>query len=90
MAQPSVSTDEIRSAVRTYILEEFLPGEEPSALTDTTPLVSGGILDSIASVKFVSFLEERFGVRFEAHEISVDYLDTIDLVVKTVVGKLGG
>jgi len=90
MAQPSVSTDEIRSAVRTYILEEFLPGEDPSALTDTTPLVSGGILDSIASVKFVSFLEERFGVRFEAHEISVDYLDTIDLVVKTVVGKLGG
>lgn len=90
MPEASVSPDAIRSAVRSYILDEFLPGEDPSALTDETPLVSGGILDSIASVKLVSFLEEKFGVRFEANEISVDYLDTIDRVVQTVVDKLGG
>lgn len=90
MPETSVRRDEIRDAVREYLLTEFLPGEDPSALTDTTPLISGGILDSIASVKLVSFLEERFGVRFEAHEVSVDYLDTIDLVVDTVQRKLGG
>ncbi len=90
MPETSVSPDEIRSAVREYILTEFLPGEDPGALTDDTTLISGGILDSIASVKLVSFLEERYGVRFEAHEVSVDHLDTVDLVVKTVVSKLGG
>jgi acyl carrier protein len=90
MPETSVRRDEIRDTVREYLLTEFLPGEDPSALTDTTPLISGGILDSIASVKLVSFLEERFGVRFEAHEVSVDYLDTIDLVVDTVQRKLGG
>jgi acyl carrier protein len=78
----------IRKAAREYILTEFLPGEDPSALTDSTPLITGGILDSIASVKLVSFLEERFGVRFEAHEVSVDYLDTLDGIVGTVERKL--
>ena len=78
----------IRDAVREYILTEFLPGEDPLALTDSTPLITGGILDSIASVRLVSFLEERYGVRFEAHEVSVDFLDTIDRINETVERKL--
>jgi acyl carrier protein len=90
MPEASIPRDEIRSGVREYLLTEFLPGEDPAALTDSTPLISGGILDSIASVKLVSHLEERYGIRFEAHEVSVDYLDTVDLVVGTVQRKLGG
>jgi acyl carrier protein len=90
MSETSVSRDEIRDAVREYILTEILPGEDPSALTDDTPLITGGILDSISSVKIVSHLEERFGVRFEAHEVSADYLDTVALIVDTVQRKLGG
>lgn len=88
MSFASVSRDEIRSAVRDYLLTEFLPGEDPEALTDSTPLITGGILDSIASIKLVSYLEERFGVRFEAHEMSADYLGTVDLIVTTVERKL--
>jgi len=87
---PPASADEIRGTVREYLLTEFLPGEDPAALTDQTPLITGGILDSIASVKLVSHLEELYGVRFDAHEVSVDYLDTIDLVVDTIQRKLGG
>jgi acyl carrier protein len=85
----AVSKEEIRNEVRHYLLTEFLPGEDPSALEDTTPLISGGILDSIASVKLVSHLEEKYGIRFEAHEVSVDYLETVELVVDTVHRKLG-
>lgn len=90
MSEDSLRRDEIRSAVREYILAEFLPGEDSAALTDSTPLITGGILDSISSVRLISYLEERFGVRFEAHEITVDYLDTIDLIVTTIQRKLDG
>ena len=34
-------------------------GEDPSELTETTPLITGGILDSFATMKLVMFLEER-------------------------------
>ena len=81
-------TSEIRETVRDYVLEEFLPGERREALTDTTPLITGGILDSIATVKLVSFLEERYGVRFQAHEMSADHLDTVADVATTVAEKL--
>ena len=81
--------NEVHQAVKQHILEEFLPGEDPAALTDTTPLISGGVLDSISTVKLVTFLEERFGVQFEAHEISTDYLDTLNDITAIVQSKQG-
>ena len=66
--------DEIRDAVHDYILREFLPGEQPDNLTDDTPLITGGILDSISTLKLVTYLEERFGITVEAYEAGVDNL----------------
>jgi acyl carrier protein len=79
--------EEIENAVRDYILGEFLPGEDPSELTPQTPLISGGILDSISTLKLVVFLEERFGVTVEAHEAGIDHLDSIGRIVQMVNRK---
>ena len=79
---------EIREAVRKYVLAEFLPDEDPASLTNSTPLIRGAILDSIATVKLVTFLENRYGVEFQPHELSVDYLDTVDEITRTVIDKL--
>lgn len=86
---PEISADRqsVRDDVRDYILTEFLPREDSEALTDSTPLITGGILDSIASVRLVSHLEERYGIRFEADEMSVEYLDTVDRIVQIVQKK---
>jgi acyl carrier protein len=80
--------DEIKEAVRTYILDEFLPGEDPAELTDDTPLITGGILDSLATLKLVAFLEDRYSVTVQAHETDVDYLNTVTDIAKLVAGKL--
>jgi acyl carrier protein len=88
MTQPQPSQDGIAGTVKDYILREFLPGTDPSELTDTTPLVTGGILDSLATVKLVTFLEERFGIEVQAYETSVDYLDTIVDISGLVRSKL--
>ncbi|MBK8231051.1 MAG: acyl carrier protein [Candidatus Eisenbacteria bacterium] len=82
-----METSEIRAVVREYILKEFLPGEDPEALTDDLQLVSGRILDSLATLRVVAFLEEKFGFEFEAHEVGVQNLDSIDLMVKFVEEK---
>ena len=79
--------DEIATAVQEFILREFLPGEDPSELTDRTPLITGGILDSISTLKLVVFLEERFGVTVEAHEAGVDNLDTVGEIARLVSRK---
>jgi acyl carrier protein len=79
--------EEIRRAVHDYILREFLPGEDPDELTDQTPLITGGILDSISTLKLVSFLEDRFGVTVEAHEAGVDNLDSVAQIAHLIGEK---
>jgi acyl carrier protein len=78
---------DVGSTVRKFILEQFLPGEDPAELTDATPLITGGILDSLATMKLVTFLEERYGITMEAHEADPDHLDTIALIANLVRAK---
>lgn len=79
----------VRSDVREFILREFLPGENPDDLTDDLPLISAGILDSIATLKLVMHLEERFSITLAAHEASKEHLDSIEKIVSLVRSKMG-
>ena len=80
--------EDIRSAVRTFLLKEFLPGEDPGNLLDSTPLVTGGILDSIATLKMVAYLEQTFDVQFQAYEVDSENLNTVTDIVNLVQSKL--
>ncbi len=79
--------NDIQSTVREYILNEFLPGEDPAELTEATPLITGGILDSISTLKLVAFLEERFGILIEAHEAGVEHLDSVEQIAQLIGEK---
>ena len=78
---------EVESEIRRYILEEFLPGEDPNNLTTTTLLISTQVLESLAILKLVAFLEGEFGVTIEAYETSEDYMDTIADMTRLVQSK---
>jgi len=82
MANPTLQS------LREYILTEFLPGESPEALEDGTPLISGGILDSISTLKLVSHLEDTYGIEFQASEVSADHLDTLQAIAAIVDRKV--
>jgi acyl carrier protein len=77
----------IKATVKNFILNEFLPGEDPAALTDTTALVTTGILDSIAVLKAVTFLENQFGITIEPHEAVVENLNTLSDITRLVISK---
>ena len=59
----------------------------PGELTDGTPLITGGILDSIRTLKLVVFLEEHFHIRVEAYEAGVEHLDSIGQIAALVERK---
>lgn len=79
----------IRDKVKAYILEQFLPGENPDELADDTPLMTTGILDSLATLKLVTYLEEEFDIAVEAHEADAENLDSLERIVALVSGKKG-
>jgi acyl carrier protein len=82
-----VVMDEIETLIHDFILHEFLPGEAPDELKEETQLITGGILDSISTLKLVTFLEDHFGIRIEAYEAGVEHLDTIRSIAKLVAAK---
>lgn len=82
--------DETVRELREFVLREFLPGEPPESLENTTPLISGGVIDSIGTLKLVGFLEERFGIKAEAHEIDEENLDSIELMASFVESRRTG
>jgi acyl carrier protein len=81
--------DDIKEELRQYIISEFLPGEQPSNLKDDTPLRTNGILDSVATLRLVNFVEERYGIEVQAHETGVENFDCIDSIATFVESKRG-
>jgi acyl carrier protein len=80
-------SDARKQAIKDFIMSEFLPGEDPAELTDDTPLISGGILDSIATLKLVLFVEEQYGISFEPHEVDKENLDTLSRIMRLLASK---
>ncbi len=78
---------DVNGEVKEFLLKEFLPGEDPADLTDDLELYSSGILDSLATLKLVAFLEKHFNITIAAHEADKDNLHTVAQIVKLVDSK---
>jgi acyl carrier protein len=75
-----------KQEIRGYVAEHFLPGGQ--GLEDTTPLISGGLIDSIGMLGLISFMESRFGVEFMPREVDVHTLDNLNLIAALIDRKV--
>jgi len=78
----------IKEQVKNYILEEFCNEAETGAITNETPLLSSGIIDSISALQLVEFIEQTFNLQFQAHEVDQDNLNTLDKIEAFVISKV--
>src|ERR1700678_1111822 len=81
-------TMEIKTAVRQFIAENCLLGIPQTPIEDPTPLVPGGLIDSIGMIGLVSFLETRFKVEFVPREIDVHSLNTLEQIDELIRKKM--
>jgi len=75
---------DVKETIRQYILTTYLPGESAANLKDDTPLRSSGILDSLATLSLVSFVEKQFRIELDAHETGIETFDTIEAIATLV------
>ncbi|HPG28003.1 MAG: acyl carrier protein [Spirochaetaceae bacterium] len=78
---------QIQAIVKDFVLAEFLEGEDPSELKDDTELVTTGILDSLATLKLVTYIEEQFEVEIDADEADETHLNTLADIVRLIQSK---
>ena len=79
--------NEIKETIREFIVSTCLPGESPDSLRDDTPLLSSGILDSLAAVTLVTFLEKRFSIELNVYDTSIEQFDRIDDIARCIARK---
>ena len=77
----------VRDSLRSFVLTTFLPGEDPETLSADTPLLSSGIIDSIAVLDMVAWIESTFGVRLEQDDLGRERLDTIALIADLIAER---
>lgn len=71
------------------ILQEYFSSQSDKGkdLDPSASLIEKGLLDSMAIVKLISFLEERFGVELSDDEFDPDHFETIAAIAELVARK---
>lgn len=78
----------MRSELRAFIEENFLFGREIH-FTDDDSLLENGIIDSTGVLELLAWLESRWQVKVEDHELLPENLDSINRVASFVERKRG-
>ncbi len=56
-------------------------------VNETTALFSSSLLDSLAMVELIAFVEGAANVRFQPHDVTLDNLDSIERILGFVHQK---
>jgi acyl carrier protein len=76
--------DDINKIVRDYIVREYLQEDDERTITDTTPLISGGIVDSFSMVSLLRFIEKKYSIHIPDNDATPEAFDTVESIVGLV------
>ena len=77
----------VREKIRDYIINELLY-DTGSELTDDEPIISEGLMDSFALAELGVYVEKEFDVYIPDPDLTVEKMDTLDLIVARVMRDL--
>ncbi|MGZ4664036.1 MAG: acyl carrier protein [Frankiaceae bacterium] len=80
--EPSSEATEIRQQIHDYIVANFL--FDCDDVADDASLIDEGVLDSIAVLEVVMFVEERLGVAVSDEEVLPEHFGSIDALTAFV------
>lgn len=69
--------DELMTVIHDYVVREYLEEGDDREITETTPLITGGIVDSFSMVSLKRFLERKYSIRIPDEEATPDAFDTL-------------
>jgi acyl carrier protein len=76
--------DDLKRTILDYVVREYLEEGDDRTLDATTPLITGGIVDSFSMVSLKRFLERRYGIAIPDAEATPDAFDTVDRIAALV------
>jgi acyl carrier protein len=77
----------MREQVRSYIVDNFLFGDD-KGLEDSTSFLESGMIDSTGILEVISYLEEQFAIKVHDDELIPENLDSVGNIVGFLDTKL--
>jgi acyl carrier protein len=77
-------SNSVRSAIRSFIEENFLFQIGDQKLADNQSLLEAGVVDSTGVLELVAFLEDTFQLQIADKDIIPQNLDTVDAITAFV------
>jgi acyl carrier protein len=74
--------------VRTFIIDNFLFGQQDASLTNDESFLEGGIIDSTGVLELVAFLEQRYQIAIDDEDLMPANLDSVDRLVQFIARKM--
>jgi acyl carrier protein len=78
----------IEQELRQFVTDNFLFGQAACRLSSHDSFLDQGIIDSTGVLELVAFLEEKYRIKIEDHELTPEYLDSIHKLMKFLERKL--
>jgi acyl carrier protein len=76
-----------QASIEKFIIEDLLQGEGRKSIGLDEPLVSTGIIDSLAILRLIMFLEQDLGVKIGDGEVVLENFETLRQIVSFVENK---
>ncbi len=76
--------DQVMEVIRNYVIKEYLEEGDDREITETTPLISGGIVDSFSMVSLLRFLEKKYSIHIPDADATPEAFDTLQSIAALV------
>ena len=80
---------QIEEAVREFIFENFLFGQDDQVLNNDDSLLDNGIIDSTGVLELITFLEQQFQITVDDTELVPENLDSVSRLTSFIQRKQG-
>ena len=73
--------------LREHIINQYLKDKEPEGFSDDYNLIDEGILDSLAIMNLIAWLEKHFSIEFDEGDIVLENFSSVNALIDFVQQK---
>jgi acyl carrier protein len=75
---------ELEKVILDYVKKEYLEEGDDREITESTRIISGGIVDSFSMVSLKRFLEKKYDIRIPDADATPEAFDTVTSIAAVV------
>ncbi|TSA26407.1 MAG: acyl carrier protein [Bacteroidetes bacterium] len=79
--------EDMHEVIREYVINEYV--EDDTEVTNDTPLISGGIVDSFSMVSLKRFLENKYSISIPDDRATPEAFDSVNKICTLVQEFIG-